>query len=184
MSRIDHRGGRGSSRCFEGPFGLSSRATMSASTSDGSTPPRTARVTVLLRDQLDGSCLVSPVAAPDLAALGREEDAVAELALFLRERYARSRPEVRSRLSLPAEARLVEVLVALPRDEGASRREPEVQVTFACVIVPARAARAKGAPDRDDAWVLVPAIDHDHLATRCSGTLSDRETEETGTDDE
>lgn len=114
---------------------------------------RTARVHVVISDQLDGHCLIHPVTAPGLAAYGRPEDALAEMGLFLREHFAHAPPAALSRLSLPDGARLVEIGAALPRDEEKRRREgDEPAVTFAVVVVPSG--------DRGDAWALVPALDH------------------------
>jgi ATP-dependent Clp protease ATP-binding subunit ClpC len=64
-------------------------------------PDRTARTHALVCEDFDGQRLVHPVAAPRLATYGREDDARAELSLFLREYFSRSAPEAKSRLSLP-----------------------------------------------------------------------------------
>jgi ATP-dependent Clp protease ATP-binding subunit ClpC len=125
---------------------------------------RTARAHVIVREEWGGHCLVHPAAAPQHASYGREEDARAELSLFLRAYFERSPPEAKSRLSLPGVAALMEVGVVLPHDDPPRRRAPEIPVTFACVVVPARAVRDGDPPpaptDRDDVWVLVPVLDH------------------------
>ncbi|APR77395.1 ATP-dependent Clp protease ATP-binding subunit ClpA [Minicystis rosea] len=123
---------------------------------------------MLVNEQFDGHCLVHPVTAPALAAYAREEDAIAELSLFLREHFARTAPEEVSRLSLPDRAAVMEVAVVLPREDPARRREADdVPVTFLCIVVPARSTRDGSSapprvtdPDHDDVWVLCPVLDH------------------------
>lgn len=135
-----------------------------ASARDG----RTARALVFVRERFDGTCLAFPVAAPDAASFGRDEDVLVEQQLFLREHAARAQPEAISRLSFPQGTELLSVDVAVPRDDLPRKLRREVPVSFPCVVVPAgeRAARtaqaAHTAPARDehDAWVLVPSLGH------------------------
>jgi ATP-dependent Clp protease ATP-binding subunit ClpC len=130
---------------------------------------RTARTHVLVDEQLDGHCLVHPVTDPRLAAYGREEDALTEITLFLREHFAHAPPQAKSRLSLPSGAALLDVAVPLPRDEAQHKKEgDDVPVTFACVVVPARAGSTTPptSPEHDDVWVLVPVLDHAFYVTR------------------
>ncbi|WP_437307493.1 AAA family ATPase [Sorangium sp. So ce388] len=132
-----------------------------ASARDG----RTARALVFVRERFDGACLAFPVAAPDAASFGRDEDVLVEQQLFLREHAARAQPEAISRLSFPQGTELLSVDVAVPRDDLPRKLRREVPVSFPCVVVPAgeRAAQATPtAPARGehDAWVLVPSLGH------------------------
>ncbi|AUX39222.1 uncharacterized protein SOCE26_006050 [Sorangium cellulosum] len=140
---------------------------------------RTARALVFVRERFDGACLAFPVAAPDAASFGREEDVLVEQQLFLREHAARAEPDAISRLSFPEGTELLSVDVPVPRDDLPRKLRSEVPVTFPCVVVPAgeRPARkppaaashsppAAAPPARDaaggerDAWVLVPGLGH------------------------
>ncbi|WP_437928185.1 AAA family ATPase [Sorangium sp. So ce291] len=133
-----------------------------ASARDG----RTARALVFVRERFDGACLAFPVAAPDAASFGRDEDVLVEQQLFLREHAARAQPEAISRLSFPQGTELLSVDVAVPRDDLPRKLRREVPVSFPCVVVPAgeRAAPTAQvtAPARGehDAWVLVPSLGH------------------------
>ncbi|WP_437677376.1 AAA family ATPase [Sorangium sp. So ce131] len=148
---------------------------------------RTARTLVFVRERFDGACLAFPVAAPDAASFGREEDVLVEQQLFLREHAARAQPEAISRLSFPEGTELLSVDVPVPRDDLPRKLRSEVPVTFPCVVVPAgeRPARApsaapgaasappalaagggsergeRGAAGGErDVWVLVPGLGH------------------------
>jgi ATP-dependent Clp protease ATP-binding subunit ClpC len=111
---------------------------------------RSARAHVLVCEQFDGNCLVFPVVSPELASYDREEGAIAEQSLFLREYLARSPPEVIARLSLPEGSRLHSVGVVLPREDLPRRLQSETLVTFVCVVI----------PSAKDAWVIVPNLHH------------------------
>ncbi|WP_437317747.1 AAA family ATPase [Sorangium sp. So ce385] len=131
---------------------------------------RTARALVFVRERFDGACVAFPVAAPDAASFGRDEDVLVEQQLFLREHAARAQPEAISRLSFPEGTELLSVDVPVPRDDLPRKLRRETPVSFPCVVVPAgeRAARggpqsaspARGARDARDAWVLVPSLGH------------------------
>ncbi|WP_437600346.1 AAA family ATPase [Sorangium sp. So ce590] len=126
---------------------------------------RTARALVFVRERFDGACVAFPVAAPDTASFGRDEDVLVEQQLFLREHAARAQPEAISRLSFPEGTALLSVDVAVPRDDLPRKLRREVPVSFPCVIVPAGERAARGAPgpaarDERDAWVLVPSLGH------------------------
>ncbi|WP_437781286.1 AAA family ATPase [Sorangium sp. So ce1097] len=144
---------------------------------EGARAGRTARALVFVRERFDGACLAFPVAAPDVASFGRDEDVLVEQQLFLREHAARAQPEAISRLSFPQGTGLLTVDVAVPRDDLPRKLRHEVPVSFPCVVVPAgeRAARggtsARTADERggrrergerrdSDAWVLVPGLGH------------------------
>ncbi|MGK3997406.1 AAA family ATPase [Sorangium sp. So ce1024] len=149
----------------------------------GAREGRTARALVFVRERFDGACLAFPVAAPDVASFGRDEDVLVEQQLFLREHAARAQPEAISRLSFPQGTGLLTVDVPVPRDDLPRKLRHEVPVSFPCVVVPAgeRAARgrtsaraADGRGERQerrergerherrdsDAWVLVPGLGH------------------------
>ncbi|KYF65028.1 AAA family ATPase [Sorangium cellulosum] len=134
--------------------------------SAGAREGRTARALVFVRERFDGACLAFPVAAPDTASFGRDEDVLVEQRLFLREHAARAQPEAISRLSFPQGTDLLTVNVAVPRDDLPRKLRREVPVSFPCVVVPAgeQAARAtrtaQARVDERDAWVLVPALGH------------------------
>ncbi|WP_437725122.1 AAA family ATPase [Sorangium sp. So ce861] len=125
---------------------------------------RTARALVFVRERFDGACVAFPVAAPDAASFGREEDVLVEQQLFLREHAARAQPEAISRLSFPEGTELLSVDVPVPRDDLLRKLRRETPVSFPCVVVPAgeRAARGapRSAPAARDAWVLVPSLGH------------------------
>ncbi|WP_437279301.1 AAA family ATPase [Sorangium sp. So ce375] len=128
----------------------------------------TARALVFVRERFDGACLAFPVAAPDVASFGRDEDVLVEQQLFLREHAARARPEAISRLSFPQGTGLLSVDVPVPRDDLPRKLRREVPVSFPCVVVPAvveQTARGQdeaAAAERgeSDAWVLVPSLGH------------------------
>ena len=138
---------------------------------------RSARAHVLVAEQFDGHALVHPVTAPELGSYDREEDALAEQALFLRELFARAAPEAISRLSLPDDAVLLEVAVPLPREELPRKLQSAVAVSFPCVVIPSGRPRAPelgprpalhatDAPDHDDVWVMIPALRHTFYVER------------------
>jgi len=118
---------------------------------------REVRVLLLVRERFDGACLVAPAAAPQLASLGGEAEAMEEQEVFLREHLERARPEGIARLSMPEETRLVEVGVPIPREDLPRKLQDETPVAFSCVVVPAA---------RGDAWVMVPAIGHTFYVER------------------
>ncbi|KYF72076.1 hypothetical protein BE11_43625, partial [Sorangium cellulosum] len=129
----------------------------------GAREGRTARALVFVRERFDGACLAFPVAAPDTASFGRDEDVLVEQRLFLREHAARARPEAISRLSFPQGTALLTVDVAVPREDLPRKLRREVPVSFPCVIVPAgeqAAQAAQAGVGERDAWVLVPVLGH------------------------
>ncbi|WP_437938509.1 AAA family ATPase [Sorangium sp. So ce341] len=125
---------------------------------------RTARALVFVRERFDGACVAFPVAAPDAASFGRDEDVLVEQQLFLREHAARAQPEAISRLSFPEGTELLSVDVPVPRDDLPRKLRSETPVSFPCVVVPAGERAARGAPQSAqaarDAWVLVPSLGH------------------------
>ncbi|XXX77784.1 AAA family ATPase [Sorangium sp. So ce134] len=134
---------------------------------------RTARALVFVRERFDGACVAFPVAAPDAASFGRDEDVLVEQQLFLREHAARAQPEAISRLSFPEGTGLLSVDVPVPRDDLPRKLRSEAPVSFPCVVVPAGERAARGEPrrapaaregrdgrDERDAWVLVPGLGH------------------------
>ncbi len=136
-------------------------------------PPaaRTALVHALVRREDGGLSFIAPVASPALGSLDREADARAELSLYLREVFAKAQPLAIARLSLPESALLVEVDVALLREGLARKPEGDAPVGFACVVLPAEGPRFSrpvpaalsdflGSLEREDVWVIVPALDH------------------------
>jgi ATP-dependent Clp protease ATP-binding subunit ClpC len=135
---------------------------------------RTARTHVLISSQFDGNAFVHPVTSPDLGSYDREDDALAEQALFLREHFARSAPDAISRLALPADAALIEVAVSLPREDLPRKLQSDVAISFPCVLVPSARPRAPehgprpapDAPDHDDVWVMIPTLHHTFYVER------------------
>ncbi|WP_437571186.1 AAA family ATPase [Sorangium sp. So ce542] len=128
---------------------------------------RTARALVFVRERFDGACVAFPVAAPDAASFGRDEDVLVEQQLFLREHAARAQPEAISRLSFPEGTELLSVDVPVPRDDLPRKLRSETPVSFPCVVVPAGERAARGEPQSAspargarDAWVLVPSLGH------------------------
>ncbi|WP_437610391.1 AAA family ATPase [Sorangium sp. So ce834] len=125
---------------------------------------RTARALVFVRERFDGACVAFPVAAPDAASFGRDDDVLVEQQLFLREHAARAQPEAISRLSFPEGTELLSVDVPVPRDDLPRKLRSETPVSFPCVVVPAGERAARGAPQSApaarDAWVLVPSLGH------------------------
>ncbi|AUX28523.1 MULTISPECIES: AAA family ATPase [Sorangium] len=125
---------------------------------------RTARALVFVRERFDGACVAFPVAAPDAASFGRDDDVLVEQRLFLREHAARAQPEAISRLSFPEGTELLSVDVPVPRDDLPRKLRSETPVSFPCVVVPAGERAARGAPQSApaarDAWVLVPSLGH------------------------
>ena len=91
---------------------------------------------VVLRDLASGEVLGFPAADPLKASIGEEAAVLTELELFLRETFARERPEVIARHALPDTVRLHVTQVVLPRDELPRRLAIETPVDVPYLTVP------------------------------------------------
>ncbi|WP_437335678.1 hypothetical protein [Sorangium sp. So ce394] len=99
-----------------------------------------------MRERFDGAGVAFPVAAPDAASFGRDEDVLVAQQLFLREHAARAQPEALSRLSFPEGTELLSVEIPVWRDDLLRELRSETPVSSPCVVVSAGERAARGAP--------------------------------------
>ena len=102
---------------------------------------------------------LAPVAAPQLAAYGGEEQTTAELQLALAELADEARPTTVARFLLPDGVRLEEVELPIGRPELPGRLGRAHPVTITVAVVPdVRGEEPAVGPA--GYWVFVPALDH------------------------
>ena len=105
---------------------------------------------VLCRELPGGQWTATPVADPSIVSYGTQAGALSDMSSFLGQWLLDKPPRVLGRYHLPPDTRLETVRVTLTREDLSRRLPRDLDVDFACVVV----------PEAHDAWVLVPAIDH------------------------
>lgn len=108
--------------------------------------------TLLAVDELpDGNVLVYPVVEPHHGAVGRLDNALTELRLFLAEELsAETSPRRIARFAAPADAEPLPIQVTIPEADLPKRLRKGVDVLMHAVRIPHGGAH----------WVLIPALRH------------------------
>ncbi len=108
--------------------------------------------TLLVVDELpDGSTLVYPVVEPQHGAVGKLDNAITELRLFLAEELSgESEPMRIARFAAPADAEPIPLTVTLPDADLPKRLRKGIEVLLHGIRIPHGGAH----------WVLIPALRH------------------------
>ena len=116
----------------------------------------TIETALLTRRLQSGLHLIAPVADRSLVSEGSRATALDTQREFLDEYLISVRPDILVHFATPRDTRLHFVNVVLRRRELPDRVQIDMPVRFACVLI----------PQKRDAWVIVPSIDHTFYVDR------------------